>query len=292
MPVLKPRGFTLVELLVGLLLLGIISVGIYRVLVKNQQLYLTQGQKMDVAQNLRAASAILPAELREIDAADGDIIGMGSDSIRIRAYRVFGIVCTPPVLGGALTSLALNVRKSLTFGVRGFQAGDSVLIFYEGDSTKRADDTWAQGVLSNAAPTTSTCPTDLKPSWLMTVSLAAGTWANTAGSMLTGTPVRAFETITYKNVQGSDGNYYLSYRNSSGLTPLVGPLTSTGLTFAYYDSTGAVTATAANVKRIRIALAYQSAQQVRQANGSIGSILQSDTLQVTLRNNARPLTGS
>jgi prepilin-type N-terminal cleavage/methylation domain-containing protein len=291
MPVLKPRGFTLVELLVGLLLLGIISVGIYRVLVKNQQLYLTQGQKMDVAQNLRAASAILPAELREIDAADGDIIGMGSDSIRIRAYRVFAITCTAPVLGGALTGLALNVRQYLTFGVRNFQNGDSILIFYEGDSTKRADDTWAQGVLTSA-PTASTCPTDLKASYLMTVSLKAGTWANTAGSMLKGTPVRVFETITYKNVLASDGNYYLSYRNASGLTPLVGPLTSTGLTFAYYDSTGAVTAVAANVKRIRIALSYQSAQQVRQANGSIGSILQSDTLQVTLRNNARPLTGS
>jgi len=291
MPVLKPRGFTLVELLVGLLLLGIISVGIYRVLVKNQQLYLTQGQKMDVAQNLRAASAILPAELREIDAADGDIVGMGSDSIRIRAYRVFAISCTPPVLGGALTGLALNVRQAMTYGVRGFQNGDSILVFYEGDSTKRQDDTWALGKVTSA-PAASTCPVDLKASTLMTISLAAGTWSNTVGGMLKGAPVRAFETIPYKNVLASDGNYYLSYRNASGLTPLVGPLTSTGLAFAYYDSTGAVTAVAANVKRIRIALSYQSAQQVRQANGSIGSILQSDTLQVTLRNNARPLTGS
>jgi hypothetical protein len=195
------------------------------------------------------------------------------------------------VLGGALTGLALNVRQYLTFGVRNFQNGDSILVFYEGDSTKRADDTWAQGVLTSG-PAASTCPTDLKASYLMTMSLKAGTWANTLGSMHSGTPVRAFETITYRNTQASDGNYYLSYRNSSGLTPLVGPLTSTGLTFAYYDSTGAVTATAANVKRIRIALSYLSAQQVRQANGSLDNIRQSDTLQVTLRNNARKITGS
>jgi hypothetical protein len=124
----------------------------------------------------------------------------------------------------------------------------------------------------------------------MTVSLSAGGgWTNALGNISAGAPVRAFETITYRNTQASDGNYYLSYRNSSGLTPLVGPLTSTGLTFAYYDSTGAVTATAANVKRIRIALNYLSAQQVRQANGSLDNIKQSDTLQVTLRNNARPL---
>lgn len=291
MPVLKPRGFTLVELMVGLLLLGIISVGIYRVLVKNQQLYVTQSQKIDVQQNLRAGSAILPSELREIDAVDGDILGMGSDSITIRAFRVFSIACTPPVLGGSLTGLTLNVRQALTFGVRNFQSGDSILVYYEGDSTKRGDDTWARGVVT-AGPAASTCPTDLKGSYLMTISLAAGTWTNTAGSMLKGAPVRAFETVTYRNTQASDGNYYLSYRNSSGLTPLVGPLERHGLAFSYYDSTGAVTATAANVKRIRIALNYQSAQPVRQANGSISNILQSDTIQVTLRNNARPQSGS
>jgi hypothetical protein len=99
--------------------------------------------------------------------------------------------------------------------------------------------------------------------------------------------VRAFETITYRNSQSTDGNYYLSYRNASGLTPLVGPLERHGLAFAYYNSTGAVTAVAANVTRIRIALNYQSLQPVRQANGSISNLLQSDTLQVALRNNAR-----
>ncbi len=287
MPVLERRGFTLVELMVGLLLLGIISVGIYRVLVKNQQLYQTNAQKVDVGQNLRAAAAILPAELREVDAADSDIVGMGSDSMRIRAYRVFAISCTAPILGGALSGLTLTVRQAMTYGVRNFQSGDSIMIFYEGNTATRVDDQWVLGVLTSA-PTTTTCPSDLKPAYTMTVSLKAGTWTNAVGNITAGSPVRAFETITYRNTQASDGNYYLSYRNSSGLTPLVGPLTSTGLAFAYYDSTGAVTATATKVKRIRIALSYQSAAMVRQANGSMDNIRQSDTLQVTLRNNARP----
>ena len=283
---LKPRGFTLVELLIGLLLLGIISVGIYRVLVKNQQLYQTQAQKVDVGQNLRAASAILPAELREIDAADSDIVGMGSDSIRVRAFRVFGISCGAPVLGGGLIGLTLNVRQALTYGVRNFQTGDSIMIFVDGDSTKQTDDAWAPGVIT-AGPAASTCASDLKPSYLMTVSLRSNGWVNTVGAILKGAPVRAFETVTYRNTQASDGNYYLSYRNSSGLTPLVGPLTSGGLAFAYYGSNGATTAIPTAVTRIRIALSYQSAQMVRQANGSMDNIRQSDTLQVALRNNAR-----
>ena len=283
---LKPRGFTLVELMVGLLLLGIISVGVYRVLVKNQQLYLTNSQKVDVSQNLRAAAAILPAELREIDAADGDLVAMGSDSLTIRAFRVFSVSCTVPVLGGALSGLVLTVRQAMTYGVRNFQSGDSIMVFYEGNAGTTGDDAWALGTVTSA-PTSTTCPTDLKPAYTMTVSLKAGTWANTLGNMVAGAPVRAFETITYRNTQASDGKYYLSFRNSSGLTPLVGPLTSTGLAFAYYNSAGAVTATAASVTRIRVALSYQSAQQVRLGNGSLGNILQSDTLQVALRNNAR-----
>ena len=283
---LKPRGFTLVELMVGLLLLGIISVGIYRVLVKNQQLYQTNAQKVDVGQNLRAAAAILPAELREIDAADSDIVGMGSDSMRIRAFRVMGVSCGVPVLGAGLTGLTLNVRQAMTYGVRNFQTGDSILIFYDGDSTKQSDDAWVPGVIT-AGPAASTCATDLKASYLMTVSLRSNGWANTVGGILKGAPVRAFETVTYRNTQATDGKYYVSYRNSSGLTPLVGPLTSSGLAFAYYGSNGSVTATRTAVTRIQIALSYLSSATVRQANGSMDNIRQSDTLQVALRNNAR-----
>jgi len=63
---------------------------------------------------------ILPAEFRVLDASDGDIYAMGPDSIKIRAMRVFGVVCDTPVLGGALGNRGVTVRNSLTFGSRAF----------------------------------------------------------------------------------------------------------------------------------------------------------------------------
>src|SRR5713101_134527 len=102
MPLLGRRGFTLVEMMIALLLLGLVSAAVYQVLVNNQRLYMAQTQTIDLNQNLRAAAAILPAEFREIDAVDGDITAMSATSITFRAMRKLAFICVPPVLGGGL----------------------------------------------------------------------------------------------------------------------------------------------------------------------------------------------
>src|SRR5204862_6148668 len=104
------RGFTMVELLLALVLLGLVSAALYRVLVNNQRLYLAQTQRIDLSQNIRAASNILPAEFRELDATDGDIIAMSATSISIRAMRWLSFVCIPPVLGGGNAGLTMPIR--------------------------------------------------------------------------------------------------------------------------------------------------------------------------------------
>jgi len=55
------RGFTMIELLVALVLLGLVSAALYRVLVNNQRLYMDQTARIDLSQNIRAAGTILPA---------------------------------------------------------------------------------------------------------------------------------------------------------------------------------------------------------------------------------------
>src|SRR5438093_11805042 len=104
------RGFTMVELLVALVLLALVSAALYRVLVNNQRLYMAQTQRIDLSQNIRAASNILPAELREIDAADGDIVAMSPTRLELRAMRWLGVLCTAAVMGGGLNGLTVVIR--------------------------------------------------------------------------------------------------------------------------------------------------------------------------------------
>src|SRR2546427_13180838 len=98
------RGFTMVELLVALVLLGLVSAALYRVLVNNQRLYMAQTQRIDLSQNIRAAGNIMPAEFRELDASDGDITAMPATSISIHAMRWTGFACNLPGSGGWLNA--------------------------------------------------------------------------------------------------------------------------------------------------------------------------------------------
>jgi hypothetical protein len=74
---------------------------------------------------------------------------------------------------------------------------------------------------------------------------------------------------------------------SAGIQPLVGPLTSNGLTLAYFDSTGAATATANRVALIRMTLRAETRQAFRQLDRSLARSVDSVTTWVALRNNLR-----
>jgi prepilin-type N-terminal cleavage/methylation domain-containing protein len=114
---LTRRGFTLVELLIAIVLLGIVTTAMYKVLLQNRRTFAAQTQRIDLQQNIRAAATILPAEFRELDAADGDIRGpLSPTSITIRANRQAAIICDAPALGGAgaISSLRASSRFSAT----------------------------------------------------------------------------------------------------------------------------------------------------------------------------------
>ncbi|HEY2066076.1 MAG TPA: hypothetical protein VGG84_08975, partial [Gemmatimonadaceae bacterium] len=249
-------------------------------------------------------------ELRELDASDGDIQTMDSVSIRVRSTRQLGIVCTVPALGGALN---LQVLAGVTFAVRDtleslryFAPADSVLVYYEGDPTIRSDDSWLAGAFSAASdPGTGalTACTDVagRQGRLFKVDLffdntAPNVQLNTAGNIAVGSPIRAFQSVTYKRLQvGSD--WYLGFDSlgvASTNQPLIGPLAdSLGLRFTYYDSLNTrltapyTAAVRRKVARISIALALKTTRPIRRNLSKAAPDTSRVTLEVALRNNRR-----
>jgi len=296
MPLLARRGFTIVELLVALTLLGIVSTAIYKVLVNNQRLYLAQTQTIDLNQNLRAAAAILPAELRELDAVDGDITFMGPDSIRIRAMRQLAFVCATPQLAIGLGQIVVTIRTTPIYGNRQtFSRGDSILVYWEGNPQTRNDDQWLNAQLQGD-PVAGVCPDSgvppspgyvlsLQPQWINDPSL------NKPGAILNGSPVRGFDKVVYRSYQSSDGSWYLGQRNATAGTaiqPVVGPLIGpNGLTFTYYDAGGAQTNVPTQVAQIEIVLRARTASPIRGGTGVQDYKVDSVVTRVALRNNPR-----
>jgi len=307
MSLLGRRGYSIIELLIALVLLSMVSAAIYKVLVNNQRLYLAQTQTIDLNQNMRAAVAILPAEFRELDAADGDIQAMTATSITIRAMRQLAFVCLTPPLGGGIGQLTLTIRKVPMYGTRQtFNVNDSLLIYWEGNPLTRADDQWLLGqiktvvtgaVCSDSGPAgPGTVPNQgftlsMQPQWINNAAL------NVANAITRGAPVRGFDNVTYSVYQSpTDNNWYLGQTNNSaggGIQPIIGPLIgANGVTFSYYDSVGTVTGAPTSVAQIQILLRARTVSPIRDASGVQAFKVDSIVTRVALRNNPRCGTGS
>ncbi len=243
------RGFTLVELTIALVLGMVVLGAASQVLVATRRFLRLQVSMLEVHQNLRAAVQVLSAELRELDAADGDIVAMGADSISIRATRGVAFACAP----GDPATGRIVVRSALRSGYRDIDpARDRVLVFRDGDPRDVDDDAWLDLGIS-AAGGAATCPDGATASELRLTGAIGG-----LDSVQTGAPVRWYERDVYRLYADETGNWWLGVRGWSAgawapLSPIAGPLRPRlGLQLAYYDAAGVATADSRRVARIEL----------------------------------------
>ena len=286
MPALTRGGFTLTELLVALTLFGLVSAGVLGVLRQTREAYRAESQEIDLQQNLRIAATFLPAELRELDAADGDLVSMTDTAITIRAPRQLAVACRTPQLGPS-GELTLTLRDAPFHGLRDFNpAGDSLWIYSEGnvDGSKAVD--WMLGSIGSLAP--DSC-SDGWPARRMTAVLHPSGGRVTSGMVVpAGAAVLGFETVTYRRYRSTeDRRWYVGMQTATDLQPVLGPVTDDGLAFAYFDSSGAATAEPSRVRLVEVRVRARTTQPIRRAGGRLEHHVDSVVLLVALRNNRR-----
>jgi prepilin-type N-terminal cleavage/methylation domain-containing protein len=288
------RGFTLVELLVVLLIMLVVTGGIYRLLNNTQRVTRAQAERIDLQSNVRSASIIIPNELREINTVVGagagtqvDILNKSATSITYRAMRAMGFVCT----GTTASQLRLSNFTGLQTTVTALQ--DSAYVFNDGAKTEiGSDDSW-KSVRITGVSTLNTCAAGVPA---MTLNLDVGALAAApnalAGAPNIGAPVRIFEVMEL-GLYANNGQSWLGIRSVShgeaALQPLLGPLRDgDGLQFTYLDANGAVTATEANIKSILVTVNGVSNLAVSSAGNAKNTIVSDQVItQVALRNALR-----
>lgn len=274
MPVTRPPGTTVVELLVALGIFGVLSLAVIGVATRTQNAYRVWTQQMDRRQNLRAAAAFFGAELRELDAADGDVIALSQTALTIRAPRQLGVLCRDAVpVPGSPGLATLTLQNSLRFGVRDFDPDtDSLWIL-------AADGQWIPGGVGSVGA--ASC-NDGSPGRRLTVALSPAT------AFPLGTPVLGFEGVTYRLYRSSeDGRWYIGQGTATDFQPVVGPVTSNGLSLAYFDSAGSATTDGRKVALIEIRVRAAVSESIRDAAGRLAKPVDSVITVVALRNNRR-----
>ena len=264
----KRAGFTVVELIIVTLLGSLVVGAAYQVLLVNQRTYTAQQAQVEGQQTVRAGLDVLFGELREISRTGGDIVAIGSDSIRVRSGRNFGLVCAVDY-----TNSRVDVRKVGSW----FGVGDSVVLYVENKTNTAADDKWVTSRVTNR-DTTATC--NGAAAQRLTIP-TVGTSATAGDTIRAGGNVRSFVHYRYKayNVNSIP---YLARKDSTNTTsPLVGPLrTTNGLAFRFLDSTNTVTSNKANVYQIEVTL-----RTLSEARGPDGTrVRDSIKTRINLRN--------
>ena len=298
-PARSARGFTLVETLIALVLLGLVSTVIYKMLITTQRVTDAQAQRGDLQDNLRSGALVIPNELRQITISTSssldtisDIRAVSDTSITYRAMRGYYTICATPA---AATTLTVTNASGFSSEYRAPTTSDSAFVFWEGDTTKTSDDAWVQAQI--VAVTNGTCTYAGATRSAYTFTLLAPALATTSfpyTKIQPGSPVRTYETVTL-SLYTSGGQKWLGMQVGGGtMQPVVGPLAATsgglyGFQLTYYDSTGAVlSATSGNVPKMRtikVALRGVTSGSVSEAGSSSrAQINDSLVTYVTLRN--------
>ncbi len=297
----RRAGFSLIELLITMVMLSIVGGLVVNTIARQQRFYRGASEIMDVRFQMRSAIDILSAELRGISASGGDIYAgtMTSTDIQFRSNFGTSIACRMLPLSNQVylpPNSDLAAGNRLSFLGKQPVAGNGIFILDEGASEANSDDIWQlrniTAVANAVNPCTGTTFTGAgdvtKTGLLITFDAALPV------TVLDGATVRLVQRVRYGIYQASDAKWYLGYCESADLNtvcatlqPAAGPYqpsaasSASGLSFYYYNESGAITTDRLLVSRIDVAIRGISGNWVSRS-GKAATNYFSDTSRVVV----------
>jgi hypothetical protein len=234
---------------------------------------------------------------------------MTDAAIEFRSVFGSSIACSVDGGGGWVSTAPQTLAKksALTNWAVLPSVGDSVAVYNEGLSTAQSDDNWVLSQITAVAARTGNvndgCPTanglaqlsDLtasNPSYKLTITPKVP-------NVNVGAAMRFFRHVQYRLYLAADNNWYLGYYDCrtgrvpacNPIQPIGGPFRAyatdgtSGLQFAYYDSTGAVTIDRTKVARISLVVRGQGTSLVNfSGTKSATTFRDSLRVEINLRN--------
>ena len=284
------HGLTLPEMMVVLVMLGLVIGGLMTVLVRQQRFYTGTSEIIQTKGSARQAIDILSSELRGISTStrggapnNVDIYAMSDSALTFRSQFGGSVLCTidPTRTVITLPPRTMGAQNALTSFLSDAQAGDSVFVFNQGDQPGTNDDRWQRVALAGD-PGVGLCPVAPIGFTASAAEEASGIeialTEPLADDIVVGAPIRFFRPAGYSLYQGPGGDWWLGYFSCpanacTALQPVSGPYRPyagaagpSGLAFAYFDSTGAVTGDPRAVARIDVTARSQSQYNLDVAN--------------------------
>lgn len=281
----RRAGFTLIELIVGLVLAVILATIVFQMLQGQGNFVSLQSAREEAQQNARGAVEVMGAELRSV--LPGGMVAAEDNALEFYQPVVWGILCQATTSNNSATALFPNPGGS-EFGVD----SNSGVLFENGVAT----DDWLPDAMvgpratftGTSAAAASDCA-GYNPSGDFLAYDLSGT--NFPVGIPAGSRVALYRRIRY-DVGASGGESWIrrSFGESGGVLnqqPLAGPLpTATDLAFRYYHArTGAALATPVtavmmdSVGRIGVVVRTQA-----DPKSSASMQFETDSLTIHLRN--------
>jgi len=274
----RRRGMTLIEIMITLVLLGIVSGVIMRVVMRQQRFYQGVNQIITQRGQLRQGTSVLPVDLRNLSSIGDDLIAVSDSAIEFDLNIATSVVCAVPANNQiVLPPLKLTSTNTLTVFAPGItlnqverDRGVTVYVYNDSSTSGNFDDRWQKFSLTGfdvdnskclATPFTTVADAG-QNRFILTLTDTTGAIDSGPGGtngpisryIGVGAPVRIMKRVRYKLFQHTDSKWYLGYSEFDkvhgkydGLTPVSGPYepyatgsgATPGFAFRYYDVDGA-----------------------------------------------------